>query len=187
VERRQLLVHTLKLWREQGNDFQVAETLMFLADANRLLGLHTEGIQQAKESLGILEQLDHTSEQADALRFLAYLLCEVNQLDAAEEAASQSINLILDQGKQFRVCQGYDALGNIFRSKGETEKAINHFKTALGIASPFNWLCQKFWILYSLAGLFFDEGRFDDAHNHIKYAQSHAVNDPYPLGCAVEL
>ena len=44
VERKRLLVHALRLHREQGGDHQVAVTLMDLSEANRLMGLPKEGI-----------------------------------------------------------------------------------------------------------------------------------------------
>jgi tetratricopeptide (TPR) repeat protein len=186
TEAKRLLFHTLELWRGQGNDLRVAETLMCLAQTNQMLSCSTEGMQQVEESLEIFKQLNNTLGQADSLRQLAWLLWKGNQLDAAEGAASQSINLLLDKDEQPRLCQGYTFLGNIFHSKGETEKAINHYKAALGIASSFNWHEQQFRILYSLAELFFGQHRFDDAHTHIKLAKPHAVNNPYLLGRAME-
>jgi tetratricopeptide (TPR) repeat protein len=185
VEEKQLLGHTLELWRGQRNRFQVATALVHLGAVNRQLGLHTEGIQQVEESLGIFKQLNHTIKQADSLQQLARLLSEDNQLDAAEKAISQSINL-LDIGQQFRLCQCYNLLGDICCSKGEIEKAINHYKAALEIASSSNWHNRQFWILYSLAQLFYKEGRFQDAQAHIGHAKSHTVNDPYLLGRAME-
>jgi tetratricopeptide (TPR) repeat protein len=139
VERKRVLDHTLKLWREWGNDFQVAETLRFVSDANRLLGLLEEGIQQLNEALGIYKRLNHTPGQGKTLERLAHLLYDDKQLDAAEEVAARAINLLSDQGDQFTVCSCYRVLGNISRSKGETETAINHFETGLRIASSFNW------------------------------------------------
>ena len=118
---------------------------------------------------------------------LGWLLHEDDQLDAAEEAGSRAINLFLDEGDQFRVCRSHRLLGDIYRDKGETEKAINHFETALGIASPLNWHHELFWIHFSLAWLFFDEHRLDAAHAHVKHAKSHIINDPYKLGRAMKL
>ena len=186
VEEKKLLVNTLKLWRRQGNDFRVAETLRVLAEVNRQLGLHIEGIQQVKESLAICERLDYTPGQADSLQQLGELLCGDKQLDTAEEAVSKSISLLLDKDEEFRVCKGYHLMGKIYCSKGEVERAINQFETALGIASP-NWDPVHFWILYDLAKLFSDHGRIDDAHTHIEHAKSYTINDPFCLGCAVLL
>jgi tetratricopeptide (TPR) repeat protein len=186
VERKRLLIHTLKLWRERGNDFQVARTLRFLAATNELLLLPKEGIPQAEESLEIFKRLNYVSGQARALLWLARLLRQDNQLDAAEEAAFRSINLLPDTEK-FQVCQVHLALGEIYRTKGEPEKAINHLETALGIADSFNWYHQQFWILYNLALLFRDQSRFDDAHAHVEHAKSHTASDAYALGRATEL
>ena len=183
-EEKQLLIYTLELWRRQENKFRVALTLGGLAEVNQLLGHTTEATQQVKESLGMFEQLNHTEGQSNCLHQLAELLHKDEQFDAAEDAASKAINLILGKGQEFGVCKGYSLLGRICHSKGETEKAINHFETALGIVSP-NWDSEHFWILHDLAGLFFDQGRFDDAHAHIERAKLHAANDSHNLGCAM--
>ena len=39
MESKQLLIYTLKLSRERGDDIQVAHTLRFISNANRMLGL----------------------------------------------------------------------------------------------------------------------------------------------------
>ena len=187
VEEKRLLIHTLKLWSEQGDDFHIARTLRFLAETNGRLGLFTEGIEQAKEALTIYERLGNVSERAAALHRLSWLFYDDKKLEAAEETASRLINLLPEKGKQFQVCQCHCVLGNICRSKGETQKAIDHFVAALGIASSFNWHDQLFWNHYSLAELLSDEDKFDDAHVHIGRAKSHAINDPYLLGRAMEL
>ena len=43
-EIQQLLTLTLELQRERGNNYQVAETLRSLSDANQQMGLHEEGV-----------------------------------------------------------------------------------------------------------------------------------------------
>ena len=187
VEPKQLLIHTLKLWRMRGDDFQVAQTLSFLAKANRRMHLYDEGILQAKESSEILERLGKAPEQADALLSLALLLYKDNKLDAAEAAASRSIDLLQDDSEQFLVCQGRRVLGVICRSKGEAEKAINHLEAARELASSSNWQSELFLIHYSLAELFYDQAKFDEAHDHVEHAKSHTTNEPLLLGRAMEL
>ena len=190
MECKRLLVHTLKLWRERRNDRRIAATLRYLSDANRLLYLYKEGIDQAREALEITKRLNRNNSkllQARAWNNLAGLLHADNQLDPAEEAASQAINLLPDKGGQFDICQSHRLLGNIYRAKGETEKAIAHYETALGIASPCNWNIERFWIHFSLAVLFCNTNRLDDAHVHVEHAKSHAINDPYNLGRMMQL
>jgi len=187
MECKRLLTRAVNLWRERGDDNWVAMTLVNLSDTNRVLGFHKEGIQQAKEALGIYEQLGNAVGQAQCLIRLAFLLCSDNQLDAAEEAAFRAIDLLPKEGEQFRVCESHRALGNIYQSKGNTEKAIYHFEVAIGIASPFNWHDALFWIHYRLAGLFCGEGRFGDAHAYIEHAKSHTAGNAYSLGCVMEM
>ena len=182
AEYKQLLAHTLKLWREWEDDLRVADTSRFIADANRWLGLLKEGIQQAREALEIYKWLNNTLGQSQSWQLLAWLLYFDKQLDAAEEAASQVINSGDDQ---FTTCQCHRLLGDIYLSKGGTEKAINHFEIALRIASHFNWHDQLVLNHISLAQLFSEEGRFDDAHTHTKRAKSHAINFPYLLARAM--
>jgi len=145
VKRKRLLSHALKLWRERGDNLHVTQTLGVLSDANRQLGLYKEEIQQVKEASKIHKRLGNTSGQAQSWQSLAWLLYDDKQLDAAEEAASRAINLLSDKKEQFTVCECHRLLGNIYHSKGRTEKAIGHFEAALGIASPFNWHNQLFW------------------------------------------
>lgn len=76
-----------------GNDRQVARILVSLAEANRLLNLHEEEVEQVKEGMEIFERPSDSVGQTRALRSLARLLYEGTQLNAAEEAASRAINL----------------------------------------------------------------------------------------------
>jgi tetratricopeptide (TPR) repeat protein len=147
-----------------------------------MLHLTKEGIQQAKEALQIYERLNDVWGQARSLCRLALFVAMMGSSDAAEGDCIQVIDRFLGKGEQFEVCECYRLLSEICRSKGETEKAIDHLKAALEIASSFNWHFQLLWIHYSLADLSFDKGRFDDAHAHIELAKSHAVQRRIPSG-----
>ena len=187
TEEKLLLVRVLKFWRERGNDFKVAETLKFISSADRWLGLHKEGIERVEEALAIYERLDDISGQTSSWKGLAWLLFKDKQLDAAEEAALRAIDLLSDKGIQSVVCDCHNLLGNIYSSRGEVERAIDHYETALGTASTFNWRDRLFWIKYNLAELFLSKKRFDDAHAHVGHAKSHTINGSYNLGRAMEL
>jgi len=187
VESKRLHIHALKLWRGRGDNRRVAHTLMLICSVNRVLGIHEEGIQQAREALEIFKQLNDISGQAQCLGLLGLLLHGDNQLDAAEEAVSRAINLPSGRRRQFLACQSHRILGKICYSKGETEKAADHLQTAIEIASPFNWHDQLTRNHYELAELFSKEGRFDEAHASVERARSHAIDDPYHLGRAMQL
>ena len=187
VERKRVLTHALKPYGERGSDREVAETLVELSDANRLLGLRKEGIRQVGQALEIFEWLGDSAGQARGLVKLASLLYEDKKLDAAIEAASRAICLIPEKGDQLRVCESHCILGLIYQSKRETKKAIHHFEVALRIASSFNWYDQLFWVHCSLGELFRDQGKFDDANGHIEQAKSHVVDRAHYRGRAMEL
>ena len=187
VESKRLLNHALRLRREQGNDLMVARVLGFLSGTNRLMGANKEGIEEAKEAAEINERLGDLSMQANCLTGLALLFLGDEQFDAAEEAASQAINLIGEQGDQFQLCESHRVLGLVCQSKGETERAIFHLKTVLEIATPFGWYDHLYWTLESLARLFRDNERFEDAQAHIEHAKSYTVNSTYALGRVAEM
>jgi len=186
AECKRLLTQALALERERGNVHQVTRILRHLSDANRLMGLPEEGIRRAREALEILERTGDTVGQARCLIKLALLLCDDQQFDAAEEAASRAIELITEKGSQSLVCESHRVLGNIHRSKGEMEKAIHQYGVALEIASSSNWHGALFQIHHALAGLYYDEGKFDDAQVHIERAKLHTADSLYNLGCAME-
>jgi tetratricopeptide (TPR) repeat protein len=189
TEQKRLLTHTLELERRRGNDSQVAATLRYLSDTNRLLNLHEEGIWQMEEALEIAERIGDTIEQAECLNNLAYLLFEDGEPDAAEKAASRAIDLVPETGQEYLACDLHLVLGRIYRSKGEKEKALHHFETSLRIASPFDWHRMLYWIHYSLAQLFGDGGELDDESTHIEQAKAHAVDCSmqYELGRAMQM
>jgi tetratricopeptide (TPR) repeat protein len=187
AERKRLLAHTLKLQRERGDDYGVARTLRHLSRASRRMGLREEGIQQLEEASEILERLGDTVGQARCLKDIAGSLSLDRRFDAAEEAASHAIDLLAGKSEEFLVCKLHRLLGNIYRSKGETENAIDHLEVARGIASSFNWDHQLFFVHYDLATLFYDKGELDDAQAHVERAKSYAVNHTYYLGLAMQL
>ena len=185
VERKRLLTQTLELERRSGDDFWVAETLRSLADANRTLGLHEEGIRRVEEALEIQERIGDAEGQTRGLNQLAWLLFQDNQLDAAEKAASRAIDLIPEKGQEYLVCKLYRLLGEVNLSKGETNKATHHLEKALAIASPPDWHEELFWIHDTLAEVSRDEGKFDDATAHIYLAKSFVGDSPYEQGRAM--
>ena len=187
MDRKRLLIHALELERRRGENGQVARTLGDLADANRRLNLHEEGIPCAREASEICERLGDTVGQAGRLLDLAWLLRDDKQLDAAEEAASRAITLLPDSGQEYRTCQVHRVLGNIYSSKCERGKAIHHFEAAVEIATPFDWHDILFWIHYALALQFLDEDGFDDAQASIDRAKSYTVGNTYFLGRAMSV
>ena len=187
VEKKRHLDNALKLARKQGGGYWAARVLRELADASRNLGLHGEGIQQVREALEIYRRLGLAVDQARCLEYLARLLLEDKQLDAAKDAASQAVSLLPEKGEEYLTCESVRLLGDIYRAKGERENAIHHLEKALAIASPFNWNDELYWIHYDLVVLFLSQREYDSAHVHTEQAKSHAVNDAYNLGRAMEL
>jgi len=187
MERRKILTHTLALWRERGDDREVAQTLKLLSETNWRIGLHEEGIKQVEEASQIFKQLGDVMGEAQCSKALALLLESTKQFDTAEEAASHAINLFSKNGDQYQVCVSHRILGCIYQSKGETEKAIHHYEAALEIASSFDRFDELFWSHLELAELFLAKSRFDDAQAHIGRATSHVADNKYYLGWVTQM
>ena len=179
VGESQLLIQALELWRERGNQFQVAHILRTLCQTSRNLELYAEGIQQAKEALEMYKQLNNNTGQAACSNDLAYLLYDDNQLDAAEEAAQQSISLLPNRDDEYVFSKACHLLGNIYCSRGETEKAIEQHEAALWIESSSDWHSWQFGMYYSLAEECYNQRRFNDAHTRLEYAKSHIITPIY--------
>ena len=176
------LNYALKLESERRDDDRIAHTLVRLSGVNRMSDLHKEGISQAKEALEIYERLGDAAGRTKCLNELARCLHADGQLDAAEEAAVRSCKLSQEEGDRYESCTSHRALGRIYNSKGEREKAIQHYETALGIASSFNWDDQLFWIHFSMAELFFLGDDLEGARTHIKQAELHSAHNLHRLG-----
>ena len=183
TEQKRILTQSLGLWRERGDDYRVAETLIGLADTNRQVDLQEEGIRQAREALEIFGRLGETGERARCFVILALLLRDAQQPDTAEEAASRAMDLLEDRD-QYLLCKCHKVLGRIQQSKGNREKAIYHFEASLRIASVLNSHDELSRTHLSLANLYLEEDKPNDAHPHIEHAKLHVGNNVLLLGCA---
>ena len=181
TEQKRLLSCALKLWREQRDDFNAARTLTNLSVIAQPMGPYEEGIERAEEASRVFERLGDPVRQAHCLANLATLLGRDKQLNAAEETALRAIDLLPKEGEQFWAYNCHLALGQIYRSKGETEKTIHHLEMALGIASALNRAEDLFWVHHDLAVLFTKRGRFSDAQIHIKHAKTFASDNTFLL------
>ena len=184
VERKRLLNCALELWRGQGDDLNAARTLTDLSNTNQMMGLCEEGIEQAEEASRVFERLGHPMQQADCLTNLALLLQRDKQLDAAEETAFHAIDLLPEEGEQTLVYNCHHVLGQIYQSKGETQKAVHHFEITLGIATSLNRVEDLLWAHLNLADLFTEQGRFSDAQIHVEHAKTFASNNTFLLAGA---
>ena len=183
TEQKRLITHILELERQRGDDTCIAYALRELSNANRNLNLYKEGIEQAKEALEIFKRVGNSRWEMQCSNELAWLLLEDKQLDAAEDVASRTIDLVPEKDQIF-VCRLHRVLGNVYRSKGEKEKAVFHLQAAIRVASPSNWQDELFWNHFGLAILFREE-EFDEASSHVEQTRSHVAGDTLQLGCAM--
>lgn len=188
AKQKQLLAHSLRLSRQQENHRDIASALCSLSRVNGRLELYEEGIQQAKEALGIYEQLGDMVQQGTCWGSLAALfIINEDKLDAAEDARLRSIGLLPEKGEEFNLCESYLQLGIIYLLKHERQKAIRQFEIVLGIASAFKWSEELYRINVTLGVMLTSEGELDDATARICEAKSHAVDRAHDLACAMRM
>ena len=180
-EQKRILIQTLGLWIESEDDYRVADTLISLADANRQVGLHQEGIEQACEALEIFTQLGETGKQTQCLVVIAWLRWKVEEFNTAEAVAFLAMDLS-GLHDQYQLFQCHKILGEIQRSKGNPKKAIHHSEASLRIASALKLHDEVSRAHISLADLYLEEGKLNDAQAHIKRAKSYAGSDMFFLG-----
>ena len=177
MESKRLLADVLRLWKDRGDLHQVALTLRFLSDINRVVNCLEEGMELVKKALDIYKQLGDTARQAQCLSLLALLLLQDSQLDTAMETASSAITLLPENATPHIVYQCRWVLGRVYQSKGNREKAIEHLEVALEISSSRDWHSDAFWAHHPLVMMFSEEGKFDDASAHLERAKLHVVNN----------
>ena len=182
AEQKRLLSHVLRLYRQRGNNAGVAATLGWLSETNQMLKLYEKGARQAKEAWKILGRFDDMAGPD-----LTYFFDSDEELDASEVAAPHALKILPQRGQEFKDCQSHCFLGDRYLSRGDREQAIQHFETALRIASTFTWRSQLFGVHNYLAELFLDQDKFSDAQVHIENAKSHMVGGTYDLGVAMVL
>ena len=179
---KRLLSHTLQLARGREDNPQAARALVGLAEANRFLFLHEEGIPQAKEALEIYERLEDTEGQADSLGCLAFLYLQDNMHTTAVEVSSRAVDLSSGERKQSHLCEYHHILGHRYSPR---QAQISHHIKALDIALSLNSLDRQTQIFLCLIGLFIEEDRLDDAQAYIEQHKLKVVNSPFNMAATM--
>ena len=148
MEGKRLFVHTLKFWKERGNNLWVVEASVDLSNANRLLNFPEEEIPQAKEALEIYEWFNRILGRSQSLQTRCHHRRSCIPSD------------------RFLVCKGGRVLGDICHSRDKADKAISHLEMALRVASSSNWYYQLFWIDYTWRSYFPSKAYLTGARSH---------------------
>ena len=176
AERRRLLYHALKLYRERRDGHQIASTLQQLAAINSSPDFCEEGIQQAREAMPIFQRLGDMMGVVSCHTCLSSLFRCAGRLDDAEKSESQAIGLIdalmpTADSTSRGFLHGF--LCEIYSCRGDTGKVIFHLEATLRVASTRG---DRFQSHCELARIYIVEGRFDDAEAHVEHAGSLAAN-----------
>lgn len=65
-------------------------------------------------------------------------------------------------------------------------KVIHCLEMALGITSSLDSAEQLVWVNFTLAQVFSEQGRFEDAQTHLGHAKSDTADNTYPLAYTMD-
>ena len=187
AEHQLFLRHALKLYRERGDDYRVAFALSELSPTSSFLGLHEEGIQQAREAMVIYQRLGNMGGVAACHLWLSSLFRRVDRLDDADECETQAIGLIntaIPTADPTLCAFLHTCLDRIYSNRGETEKAYFHSEAALGKTTARD---NRFIAHRGLAADCLARGRLDKAEVHLEHDRSLAVDGTSELGSVMFL
>ena len=181
TEAHRLLTHTLKLYRERGDNDQVAKALRKLSQASFELGLIEEGIQQAGEAMTISRQIGDIVGVIGCHIRLSSLFRRAERNDEADECESRLIeltNTLLASSYLEPMLRGlvHDSLAQIYFNKRDMEQATSHAETALRIGG-ITVRSNLFTRYHTMARIHMENGRFDDAEAQLEHARSLAAED----------
>jgi hypothetical protein len=177
--------HALTLERERQNNERVAFILVELSNVNRVLGLHKEGIQRAKEALEIYERLGDTIGQASVWISSLFRCIQTDSSTLQKRPDSAQSNFSRRKAKNISSVNPIALLANIYLQGRERE---GHSPLRDGPRNRFFFQLARSPVLDSLRprAAVSRSKQVRRRTHHIEQAKSHVVNDAYLLGRAVE-
>ncbi|WP_089324959.1 BTAD domain-containing putative transcriptional regulator [Actinomadura meyerae] len=126
----------LRLFRECGDQWGIANVLDTLAQAAGWRGDHDRALAMLDEALGILAPLGALEDTADLLYQRARVLIEDGTPEAARADLERGIELARRAGAPDKVAAGHHGLGEVARLRGDLAEARRLYEQALtGLAS----------------------------------------------------
>lgn len=168
-----------------GDDFRSAAALTNL-------GLAEIGESRFDEAITYLERARTRAppEGAEALRAVVVLnlsICwwRLGELDRAIEARREAIEIHRRAGFRLYVAQGLGMLGQLHRSRGDLEAAVENLREAIAIAREIDNPESAFWSVL-LARTLVDRGDLDEAEQWIQTARATGSAETLALVSLVE-
>jgi ATP/maltotriose-dependent transcriptional regulator MalT/DNA-binding SARP family transcriptional activator len=178
VEKGITLLHQAEItFREEGNQAQLARTLVRQAMAYRFLGNYQMSSANSDEALGLVEE-EESEEfrviEAEALRTKGIALLKMGQLNAAIQWLTKSLAVYEAIGKAENVKMILMEVGLAYMDIGAYSKALRHYNKGLDYWRRTNNVAQQASLLNNLGVLYYRQGHYEQAISLFEEA----------LGCA---
>lgn len=162
-EACEIAERALDVQRREGDRRAEGVTLNLLGEALHHQGRLAEARAHLEDAVPIHRSMGNRLGEGIARGNLAYVLCELNQLDLAQDQGRRSLAVFLEQGDRRHQVWMHLALGGFAWSRGERDTARSAYFEALEHARLARVPRLHGAALYHLGALFASEGAVADA------------------------
>jgi predicted ATPase/class 3 adenylate cyclase len=161
LEAVSLLREAADLFRSQGKDDSLAETLGGIANAEQMRGNFAAGIEAGTEAQALAQRIGNLRAEASATGNLALIALRQERLDDAEKGLRRATDLFRTTGDHRAVVIGLGNLASVAMKRGHTDRAKNSYEEAISAARELGDLPLEGWGLANLAEILAVSGDLD--------------------------
>lgn len=170
IRGQELLEEALALYRQHGDDSQIADALTYLATVLRLRGEDARAIPLAEESLVLRRRLGDPRDIALTLGVLGELGIVASDLTSASDYLLEALDIYRAIGDRHSVAITLNNLGEAARGLGELDRAAAYCQESLAIFRELDAPHGVAYLLSSLADIAREQGRAGDARRDYREA-----------------
>jgi DNA-binding SARP family transcriptional activator/predicted ATPase len=168
-----LLIESVAVWRRNGAPRLGVFSLSFFGTVALGLGHHGPAAEALEEGLALAQNAGDRYGVATILRTLAALHLAQKEYEQAEAAVQRSLAIFQEIGDSWRVTQAQALLGSIYQAQGRFSGAEEAFRQAHETAVAASAMPYAVEALISLAELWAQIGRREEALNLAQEVQAH--------------
>ncbi len=166
---------SLSLWRDLGNQRQMAASLRSLGVVAEYQGNYAEAAARFREALKLSRGLDDNEGIAEALNFLGQVQLDIDDLDAARRSLVEALPLVQHAGARRERTLVLRNLGRVAAVSGDDTLALRYFDEALAIAQSDGDAINTAKLNINVAETMLRQGNASEAGRRFKTALELAV------------
>ena len=130
VEALNHMFDALKLYREIGDNVQIANSLNDISIIYATSGDFKNSLNYFKQALEIFRQTGDEKGESYALNNIGIIYQEMNDQASAKDYFIQSLNIKIKNKDLYGISRGYTNLGSIAENNNAWEEAMNYYEKA---------------------------------------------------------